>query len=144
MGAMIGADILVVEPDADEGLRIASQLERIRPDLRTFVCRDGLEAIEFVFRTGRHWRRPDGRLRLILLDEDAPVLDGREVVRRMNTSNATKGTRVIFLSGATPDTDEGGLPRGVIARQQKPVTAEGLAAGLRAAEKPQPRKGRPT
>lgn len=137
--------VLVVGLDSAEGPRIMGLVGQSRPDLHAIWCRDGLEAVEFVFGTGRHWGRPEGHLRLVLLDEDTPVLDGYEVLRRIRSSRATNEIRVIFLRGRVggADSQDHGPP-GATVWLAKPVTADGIARGLRAAGVPVGGDGWPT
>jgi len=65
------------------------------------VVRDGEEAIDYLFATGRHANR-DASLtpELILLDMKLPKIDGLEVLRRLRTDERTKMLPVVVLTSS--------------------------------------------
>lgn len=95
----IEADILLVQAEAREARRTMDLLWGFEAGARTYWCRDGIEALEFVFGTGRHWDRPEGYPKLVLLDADEPLLGGIEILRRFRSSHAADGVRVALLDG---------------------------------------------
>jgi chemotaxis family two-component system response regulator Rcp1 len=63
------------------------------------VVRDGQEAVDYLFRQGRHaddstWRSPD----LILLDVNLPRMNGREVLERVRAGSSLRTVPVIVLT----------------------------------------------
>lgn len=69
------------------------------------VVRDGPEALEFVFRTGRYADRPDVSPYVILLDLKLPLVDGIEVLRRIKGDPATRSIPVVMLTSSREDRD---------------------------------------
>ena len=96
-----GADILMVEDnpeDAELALR-AFQRARITNSLQ--VVRDGQEALDFLFCTGRYsQRRIEDRPLLVLLDLTLPKMSGLEVMRRMKADNRTRLIPVVVLTNS--------------------------------------------
>jgi len=91
-------DILLAEGDAGEvkltldGLAVAHLANRVH------VVRDGAEALDFVFCTGRYARRKlPGRRWLILLSVDLPKVSGLEVLRRIKGAKPTREIPVVML-----------------------------------------------
>ena len=62
------------------------------------VARDGAEALDYLFATGRYeGRGPDAMPQMILLDLALPKVDGLEVLRRIRADERTKLLRVVIL-----------------------------------------------
>lgn len=96
-----GRDILFVEDQADD---VELTLEAFREAGITnpvHVARDGSEALDYLFCTGRHSDRPIGnRPQLVLLDLDLPKVSGLDVLRRMRASARTRSIPVAVLTGS--------------------------------------------
>lgn len=70
------------------------------------VVRDGAEALEFVFGTGRYEGRDTGiQPRLILLDLKLPLVDGLEVLRRIKGDVQTHRIPVVVLTSSAEERD---------------------------------------
>jgi len=70
------------------------------------VVRDGQEAVDYLFGTGKHAGRDATQLpALILLDIDLPLLGGFEVLRRIRADERTKHVPVVMLSGSNEAED---------------------------------------
>ena len=98
-------DILLVEDNpADVEITIEA-FRRSHKGNRVFVCRDGEEALDFLFRRGQFTKasaapRPD----LILLDLNLPKKNGIEVLELVKTNANMKDIPVVVLT--TSDRDE--------------------------------------
>jgi len=71
---------------------------------RVHVTRDGAEALEFVFGTGRY----EGRTELpkvILLDLKLPLIDGIEVLRQLKSDERTRHLPVVVLTSSREEPD---------------------------------------
>ncbi len=96
--------LLVEDSDADAEMvlralrkgKVINKVERVR---------DGVEALEFVFREGRYRQRGGGNPRLILLDLKMPRLGGTEVLRRLKADDASKVIPVVMLTSSAEDKD---------------------------------------
>ena len=125
----IEADILLVQADAREARRTIDLLWSFEAGARTYWCRDGIEALEFVFGTGRHWNRPEGYPRLVLLDAEPLLLDGLEVLRRIRSSRAADGLIVVVLASAEQPGDRRRTP-GIDGWIVKPLGAAAIERAL--------------
>jgi two-component system response regulator len=98
--------ILLVEDNAsDEKLTllafracgVANQIE---------VVRDGAEALDYLFATGRHAGRATSALpAVVLLDLQLPKIDGLEVLRRLRADPRTRVLPVVILTSSKQDED---------------------------------------
>jgi len=70
------------------------------------VARDGAEALEFVFCTGRYaGRRIENRPKVILLDHKLPLVDGLEVLREIKADSRTRMIPVVMLTSSCEERD---------------------------------------
>jgi two-component system response regulator len=70
------------------------------------VARDGAEALEFLFRTGKYAEYdPNVVPQVILLDIKLPKVDGIEVLRRIREDERTKNYPVVMLTTSNEDSD---------------------------------------
>ena len=69
------------------------------------VVRDGVEALDYLFRRGRFAGRPPGNPALLLLDNKMPRVDGLEVVRRVKADERLKTIPVVMLTSSREQGD---------------------------------------
>ena len=69
------------------------------------VVRDGVEALDYLFRRGRFADRPPGNPALLLLDNKMPRVDGLEVVRRVKADERLKTIPVVMLTSSREERD---------------------------------------
>ena len=97
--------ILLVEDNPDDE---ALTLRAVRKNMPhgIVVARDGAEALEFLFGTGRYSGRDltDGPL-LMLLDLKLPKVNGLEVLRRTREDARTRSIPVIVFTSSTEEQD---------------------------------------
>jgi two-component system, response regulator len=97
--------VLLVEDDPNDLELALHAFERGRFD-NVVVARDGVEALEYVFREGRHADRdPEEGPRVVLLDVKLPLVDGIEVLRRLKTDPDTHRIPVVMLTSSAEDRD---------------------------------------
>jgi two-component system response regulator len=99
-------EILLVEdnPNDVELTRHAFRQHHLANSM--FVVRDGAEALEFVFGTGRYEDRDTGiQPRLMLLDLKLPLVDGLEVLRRVKGDPRTQRIPVVVLTSSAEERD---------------------------------------
>ena len=89
-------DILLVEDNATDVLLLREALEGSRLVGGLYTVPDGVEAMAFLRREGRHRDAP--RPSLILLDLNLPRRDGREVLGDIKTDEALKRIPVVVLT----------------------------------------------
>jgi two-component system response regulator len=96
--------LLVEDSDADAEL-IMRALRKGSVANRMVRLRDGVEALEFVFREGAYSQRGGGQPRLILLDLKMPRLGGIEVLKRMKADERTRMIPVVILTSSAEEQD---------------------------------------
>ncbi|MHB1530153.1 MAG: response regulator [Acidiferrobacteraceae bacterium] len=98
--------ILLVEDNLDdEDLTLrAFRKHNIGNDV--VVARDGEQALEYLFGTGR-WagRNPSDLPQLVLLDLKLPKIDGLDVLKRVREHEATKLLPVVILTSSREERD---------------------------------------
>ena len=97
--------LLVEDNQADEDLALlALRKNKFRNEV--VVARDGAEAIDYLFGTGRFaGRDTTKRPAIILLDLQLPKLGGLEVLKLVRADERTKLIPVIILSSSKEDKD---------------------------------------
>lgn len=99
---------------------------------RIHVVRDGAEALEFIFRTGRYVDRPADQPRVVLLDLKLPLIDGLEVLRHMKADPCTRLIPVVVLTSSREECDLiESYQLGVNSYILKPVDFERFAESVR-------------
>jgi CheY-like chemotaxis protein len=96
-------DVLLVEDDPGDVLLIeeAFEFNKVRNTLN--VVADGVEALEFLRREGRHADAP--RPGLILLDLNLPRKDGREVLAEVKDDASLRAIPVVVLTTSKAEED---------------------------------------
>ncbi len=91
-------------PDDEELTRLA--LARASVMNEVVVARDGAEALEYLFGTGRYAARNTSEMPTVtLLDLKLPKVDGIEVLRRMRADDRTKILPVVVLTSSREEQD---------------------------------------
>ena len=96
--------LLVEDSDADAEL-IVRALRKSNVVNSVVRLRDGVEALEFVFREGAFSGRRGGQPRLILLDLKMPRLGGIDVLRRLKSDERLKIIPVVVLTSSAEEKD---------------------------------------
>lgn len=98
--------ILLVEDNADDELLTKRAFRKNNIKNALVVVRDGVEALEWLFREGEHANRdPSLEPQVILLDIKLPRLDGLEVLRRFKESDVASNIPVVVLTTSDEDRD---------------------------------------
>ena len=92
-------DILLIEDNPHdvewtlEALNVQHLANRVK------VLRDGAEALDYIFRTGKY-KEDEARKNpvLILLDINLPKIDGAQVLQRIRSDQRTKNIPVVVLT----------------------------------------------
>jgi CheY-like chemotaxis protein/predicted XRE-type DNA-binding protein len=97
-------DILLVEDNENDVLLVVQALTKAHLANRIFVVRDGAEALDFLFATGKFaYRRTNDHPQVILLDLNLPRIDGLEVLRRVKADTRTREIPVVVLTASKYD-----------------------------------------
>ena len=97
--------LLVEDNPRDEALTLRALTMNIK-DTEIAVVRDGAEALDFLFATGKHADRDvTNTPKVILLDLKLPKIDGLEVLRRMRLDQRTARLPVVIFTSSSEDED---------------------------------------
>ena len=135
MAAVDGSvDILMVEDNPDDEKLTLRALSKHKLTNRIHVVRDGQEALEYIFCTGRYGdRKITDHPHVILLDIKLPLIDGIEVLRRIKADERTKTIPVVMLTSSREERDLVETYRlGVNSYIVKPVDFEQFTESARA------------
>jgi two-component system response regulator len=120
---MIKKVILLVEDNPDDEALTLRALTRNNIGNDVVVARDGEEALEWLFCTGRYAAR-DRREQaaLILLDLKLPKVEGLEVLRRLREHPETRLVPVVILTSSREEQDRlQGYLNGANSYVRKPI-----------------------
>ena len=98
--------ILLIEdnPDDEELTLLALKKSNILNEV--VVARDGAEALEYLYGTGRYTRRDPSHLpQIILLDLKLPKMGGLEVLQRLRSDPLTQLIPVVILTSSSEEED---------------------------------------
>ena len=122
-------DVLLVEDDEGDVLMTREAFEHHKLRNQLHVVPDGVEAISFLRREGKHEGAP--RPGLILLDLNLPRKDGREVLEEIKSDETLRSIPVVVLTTSQAEED---IARtydlGVNSFITKPVTFDGLVQAM--------------
>ncbi len=96
-------EILLVEDNAGDVELTREALAEGKVNNNMSVARDGMEALAYLRREGRHADRPTPDL--ILLDLNLPKKDGREVLAEIKADPALRPIPVVILTTSSDEAD---------------------------------------
>ncbi len=98
--------IMLVEDNPDDEELTLRALRKANIANEVFVARDGTEALDFLFGTGRHAGLKTLPMpAVVLLDLKLPKLNGIDVLKRMRADPRTKLIPVVVLTSSSEDED---------------------------------------
>lgn len=98
--------LLLVDDNPDDVELAQLAFEKAGLDADIVVAQDGVEAVDFLFGTGRHAGRDTSKLPLVvLLDLKMPRMDGLGVLKRIRESEQTRHLPVVILTSSTEERD---------------------------------------
>ena len=96
-------EILLVEDNPGDERLTREALKEGKVYSNLHWVKDGVEAMEFLHRSGRHAKAP--RPDIILLDLNLPKKDGREVLQEIKTDDSLKRIPVVILTTSKAEED---------------------------------------
>jgi two-component system response regulator len=98
--------ILLVEDNPDDEALTLRAFKKNNIKNGVVVARDGAEALDYLFGTGRHAGRDITDLpQVMLLDLKLPKVDGLEVLRRVRATEHTRLLPVVILTSSKEEQD---------------------------------------
>jgi len=115
--------ILLVEDNSDDEALTLRALKKNNIKNEVVIARDGAEALEYLFGTGKYAGRNTSLTpQVVLLDLKLPKVEGLEVLRRVRADQRTKLLPVVILTSSNEEQDRiDGYGLGVNSYVRKPV-----------------------
>jgi len=99
-------EILLVEDNPDDAGLTIRALKKQNLANKLFHVQDGVEAIDFLFATGRfEGRNIHNSPKLILLDLKMPKINGLQVLEKIKSDSRTRAIPVVILTSSSEDPD---------------------------------------
>ena len=98
--------ILLVEDNPDDELLTLMAFKDNKITNEVIVARDGEEAMDYLFGTGKYQNRDlDIQPQVVLLDLKLPKVDGLEVLKSIRSNPTTKLLPVVILTSSKEEVD---------------------------------------
>lgn len=97
--------ILLVEDDPKDIELTLTALSEYNLSNEIMVARDGVEALDYLYRRGEFALRPEGNPVVILLDLKMPRLDGVQVLRQLKSDEQMRFVPVVILTSSRESRD---------------------------------------
>jgi CheY-like chemotaxis protein len=125
--------VLLVEDNSDDVELTLRSFKKNKLINEVVVVRDGAEALDFLFCTGKYAGRDLSITpQLILLDLKLPKVDGLEVLKRLRSDERTKLTPVTILTSSKEEQDVvNGYKWGANSYIRKPVDFKKFSEAIR-------------
>ncbi|GJD73500.1 response regulator [Methylobacterium goesingense] len=97
--------ILLVEDNPNDIELTLAALEKSQFANEIVICRDGAEALDFLYRRGEHAHRETRDPAVVLLDLKLPKVDGLEVLAKVKGDLRTRSIPIVMLTSSREETD---------------------------------------
>lgn len=127
-------DLLLVEDNMNDAEMAIRELKKHNLANSLFHVRDGEEALDFIFATGKYTGIRDAKNppKLVLLDIQMPKVNGIEVLQKIKSDELTKKIPVVILTSSKEDPDiKACYKLGANSYIVKPVNFEGFAEAIK-------------
>lgn len=98
-------EILLVEDNPLDAELTMTALKSGKVANKITWVKDGEEALEYLFRTGRYAHRTDMQPRLVFLDLKMPKVDGIEVLKAVKSNESTRRIPVVVMTSSQEESD---------------------------------------
>jgi len=133
MNTARGKAIMLVEDNPDDRDLTLRALKKNNIANQVIVAEDGVEALDYLFGTGKYDGRDVGDVPLfILLDLKLPKVDGIEVLKKLRADDRTAIIPVVILTSSNEDQDMlSGYKLGANSYVRKPVDFDQFSETVR-------------
>jgi CheY-like chemotaxis protein len=97
--------LLLVEDNPNDVELTLSALKEANLANEIIVANDGEQALDYLFKRGRHFGRSRGQPGVILLDLKMPKVDGHEVLRQIRADPELRLIPVVVLTSSKEEKD---------------------------------------
>ncbi len=97
--------ILLVEDNPKDRELTLAALERCQLANEVVTAEDGVEALDYLYRRGRHASRDPGEPAVVLLDLKLPKIDGLEVLEIIKADAEKRQVPVVMLTSSREERD---------------------------------------
>lgn len=97
--------ILLVEDDRKDVELILAAFSENNISNEVVVVRDGVEALDYLYRRGNHAARTGSHPLVILLDLKLPRLDGIQVLQNLKADPQLKSVPIVMLTSSREESD---------------------------------------
>src|SRR5260221_11305985 len=100
-------EVLLVEDNINDAELTIRELKKHNLANSLFHVKDGEEALDFIFATGKYagTRKVEQPPKVILLDIQMPKVNGIEVLQKIKSDERMKTTPVVMLTSSKEDPD---------------------------------------
>lgn len=124
---------MLVEDNPDDELLTLLAFKENEIENEVVITRDGAEALDYLFGTGKFQGRDTSVLpQVVLLDLKLPKVDGLEVLKKIRQNDQTKLLPVVVLTSSKEETDiVRSYESGANSYIQKPVDFEQFSEAIK-------------
>jgi len=125
--------LLLVEDNEDDVKLTLGALKNDHVHNKVEVVRDGAEALDFIYGTGKYEGNPGfNEIAVVLLDIKLPKVDGMEVLKRIRDDERTRTLPVVILTSSKEEKDiVNGYKLGCNSYVRKPVEFEEFSGAVK-------------
>src|SRR5262245_19909339 len=120
---------MLVEDNPHDAALIERTLRQSGIQNPVFQATDGLDALHYLFASGRYEDRdPIDMPAIVLIDLNLPKMDGLELLRRLRADYRTKLVPIVVFTGSTDEQDLiNGYSMGANSYVRKPTSSDDFA-----------------